>query len=668
MPSVEELQDTVEAALTLAGVDAETIERHPSATIVPPTRRPDTAGERAFSVLAELRPGSTAETEKLDLHGTIGEGGMGVVRLGTQRALGREVAVKTLKAEHRDERSTLKLLREAWVTGALEHPNVVPVYDLALESDGSPLVVLKRIEGDAWGSLMHDPGAIKERFGVDDPLGWNLRILLQVCNAVRFAHSRGILHRDLKPENVMIGPFGEVYLVDWGIAVSLRDDGSGRLPLARAAKEMAGTPLYMAPEMLGARGESRLSERSDVYLLGAVLYEIVTGRPPHRGETLMQIVSSIVESDPPIPDDVPAELARVVRVAMDPDPDARFENAEQLRLAVQAFLEHRDAARLADRARERLRELEALLEAHAAQHDDPEAREPIYHLFGECRFGFRHALEVWPDNADARAGLERAIGAMVEYELAQGEPEAARALLGEMRDAPGALVARVDEARRARQREDERARRLRADLDPMAGRRTRVFLGLIFGALWTVSPLVSHYMVQAQGWTPDPWYGVGVSTVFLALAAALGLWARESMTRTRINRQLGVAAILGILTPLCTNLHAGLAGAAPWAGVEHALLVWAAIAASTAAAVDWRLLVAAATYALTFVALGVAGPRYGFFGMAISNFVLLVNVLVLWARPNEDLKAARENMERRQRQRRRWLARRLERARDSDAS
>src|SRR5690606_8689637 len=101
--------------------------------------------------------------------------------------------------------------------------------------------------------------------------------------AVRFAHARGVLHRDLKPGNVMIGNFGEVYLLDWGIAVALRDDGTGRFPLASEATELAGTPSYMAPEMLGREAGPPLSERTDVYLAGAVLYELITGRPPHVG-------------------------------------------------------------------------------------------------------------------------------------------------------------------------------------------------------------------------------------------------------------------------------------------------------------------------------------------------------------------------------------------------
>src|SRR5690606_9017841 len=151
--------------------------------------------------------------------------------------------------------------------------------------------------GVDWGSLMHDARTVRERFGADDLLEWNLRVFLSVCNAVRFAHSRKILHRDLKPENVMIGQFGEVYLADWGIAVSLEDDGSGRLPLASEAIEMAGTPLYMAPEMLGGR-ESRLSERTDLYLLGSILYEIVAGEPPPRGRSFMELLGANVGAEP----------------------------------------------------------------------------------------------------------------------------------------------------------------------------------------------------------------------------------------------------------------------------------------------------------------------------------------------------------------------------------
>ncbi|MCC6878113.1 MAG: serine/threonine protein kinase [Sandaracinaceae bacterium] len=661
MPTTEELQATIDAAITIAGADAATIERSPRSTIIPEKARVDTASRRALAVMAELA-GADAQT-KLELSSTLGEGGMGVVRLGRQISLGREVAVKTLKAEHRNERSTLKLLREAWVTGGLEHPNVIPVYDIALGDDGHPLIVLKKIEGEDWASLMHAPRAIKDRFGVDDPLEWNLRTLMQVCNAVRFAHSRKVLHRDLKPENVMIGAFGEVYVVDWGIAVALEDDGTGRLPLAADAKELAGTPCYMAPEMLGGK-ESRLSERTDVYLLGAVLFEIVTGHPPHEGTTLMEIVSSVVESSPQFAEHVPAELERIVRRAMDPDPQGRFENVEQLRLAIQTFLQHRDAIRLADRAEDRLAELNVLLESLPPGRHEADEREPVYHLFGECRFGFRHALEAWPDNEAAQAGLDRATRTMVEYELAQGEPEAARALLTELRAPAPELGARVEDARKKRQAEDKELRKLQEDLDPSAGRRTRSMLALMLGTLWTLLPLASELLLRRR---LVPVLTLPIAMLFtagiLAVVVALGVWARESMTRTAINRRLGFAVVAALVAQLILQTGDLIAGASAIDTVRHEFVLWTAIVAMLAYTVDRRLAASAAGYALGSVAVAWL-PDYTFPIMSVCHFVLTVNGALLWLRPKADAEAARQGWQRRRRQ---WLEERLSRDRISDA-
>lgn len=657
----DELSATLEAALSLVGLDARTIEQHPSQTIVPPDPRLDTAAGRALEVLGEL--GSASFQGKLEVRGTLGEGGMGIVRLAHQRSVGRAVAVKSVKPEHRSERAVLKLLREAWVTGGLEHPNVVPVYDVALDADGSPLIVLKKIEGVDWGSLMHDAPEVKARFGVEDPLEWNLRILMQVCNAVRFAHSRGVLHRDLKPENVMIGPFGEVYLVDWGIAVSLVDDGSGRLPLASDAREMAGTPLYMAPEMLGG-GE--LGERTDVYLLGSILHEIVTGAPPHRGSSFMAIVASIATSEPVLGDDAPPELAAIVRRAMAPDPEARFEGPEALRLAVQSFLQHRDASRLAARAEERLRELLALLEHGAGKH--PDDREALYQLYGQCRFGLRHALEVWPGNVEARAALDRAIEAMVEHELSLDEPEAARALLTELEHVPSALATRVAEARARRDEEDARRRRLEEDLDPSRGRRTRSVVAVVMGLLWTGLPLAGQVQLLRTGQFPPVHVGVGMSVTLLAVMLGLGLWGRESLSRTAINRRIALTAGAAIVLQLLARLVAMKTGESLADTIHHTFLTWAGMVLVLASAVDWRLLVASAGYLAGYVILPFVGLEHALYALSATNAVLLASVALLWVRPREDVPVAREAMRERRAARRRWVAEKLERrAREPDA-
>ena len=652
----DELQKTVEAVLERLGEDAETIEARMSSTIEPRSRAVDTGAERALGLLSEL-DGAATLSRRLELHETIGEGGMGVVRVGTQRTLGRKVAVKTLKDGAKSERATVKLLREAWVTGSLEHPNVVPVYDVALEADGSPLIVLKKIEGTGWESLMHDAPAVQARLREDDLLEWNLRVLLQVCNAVHFAHSRGVLHRDLKPENVMVGEFGEVYLVDWGIAVSLRDDGSGRLPLASNAVEMAGTPVYMAPEMLGGR-TSRLSERTDVYLLGAVLYEIVVGRPPHQGDALMALVAQIIDSNPEIPPEVPEELRVVIRRAMDPDPDGRFETAEQLRIALQGFLQHRDASALAVKAEARLEELEERIAA-IAEGDAFEDREPIYHCFGECRFAYRHALEIWPECGAAQRGLTRAITAMVEYELGEGEPEAAKTLLGELTSAPQELVARVEAAREARREEDAKLRAIHEDSDPTTGRRTRGFLAIVVGSIWCVTPLAMEAVVwSGHPLQPSHLLPLIFDGTVLALITGLGIWARQSMMRTRVNRVLASAVFLAMLSGfLMHGVEYVVGGADPQVTFRHQFITWAAIVALCAPAIDWRLLLPAGVYAAGYVGLTLL-PSATFIVLAACNEILLITMVILWFR-REDLTAFNERSKQRRAERHRWLRDRI---------
>lgn len=625
--------ETIQASLAVAGVDAATVEASPRATIVPESlgagHTPD-----LFAQLVGFEPGNLGRShERLELRGTIGEGGMGIVRLATQRALGREVAVKTLKPDARSERATLKLLREAWVTGALEHPNIVPVYDIAFEEDGSPNIVLKKIEGDEWARFIDDADAVRERFGAEDLLEWNLQVLMQVCNAVRFAHSRGVLHRDLKPENVMIGSFGEVYLVDWGLAVALEDDGRGRLPLASEARAMAGTPLYMAPEMLGG-GKSRLSERTDIYLLGALLYEIVVGHPPHSSgpegaEELMKIVASIVISEPELPPTVPEELTRIIRRAMSANPEGRQEDAEQVRVALHAFLTHRDAARLAEIAGQRLVELEALLSEAAEE----TPRESIYKIFGECRFGFRQALDVWPENHSAGVGLDRAIEAMIGYELSRSEPQAAEALLAEMSAVPETLATAVELARRTREERDTELRKLSADLDPKAGGRGRGRLALTFGLILAIAPLAAAE-IERRGLLPAYGYASHTRTMggITIIVVAMGAWARRTVMRTALNRRLAAGTLIALSSQILVGLT-GFATAVPYEHMLHeSFLISAVVIAMLSVSVERRLAFSATSYTIAYVVVALIGLDYFFYVATVANLVLLVNMALLWTR------------------------------------
>ncbi len=616
--------------------------RSPRSTITPGSPAQEIT-DRALELLARL---ASSEGDKLVLRETLGEGGMGIVHLAQQRPLDREVAVKTLKQDARSPSASLKLLREAFITGALEHPNVVPVYDVALEPDGSPRIVLKKIAGQGWDELIRDARAVSRRFHASDLLEWNLRILVAVANAIHFAHARGIVHRDLKPENVMIGEFGEVYVLDWGIAVALRDDGTGRFPLAHDAIELAGTPCYMAPEMLGGR-RGLLSTRSDVYSLGALLYEIVVGRAPHRGETLMEILHDVVRSRPEIPGDVPEELARIVRRAMDPDPDARFESVEQLRLAVTGYLEHRGSRALAAEARAALAALHAERARGGEDVDQEERRVTLHRLFAEARFGFMQAQRAWRGNDDAAAGLVETLTTMIDVEIELGDPRAAAIHLGELESPSDALVVRVRDARSAWEAEERRREALARDYDPSAGRRTRVFISLVSGVVWTIAPWLAHALEEADVGSAHPHLG-GIAFTFLlvALALCLGVWARESISRTLINRRL--AATLTITLTAQIALFAGT-----WAlGISFAqtqpllMLLYAFSAGAASIAVDSRLWPSSLSFLVGF-ALSTWLPDWVHAFESAGNLLLTINFVMIWGDLGEDLQAVREGSRRR---------------------
>lgn len=225
-----------------------------------------------------------AATTMPDLSGTryrilqrIGAGGMGTVYRAEDSVLGRSVALKILDLPDTAGELAGRLLREAQILARLEHPGIVPVHDAGTLADGRPFYAMKFVQGERLDRHMECVSRLADR----------LRIFQRICDAVGFAHSRGVLHRDLKPENIMLGPFGEVLVMDWGVAKILRRSPEGRdeatsannasPPSALTAKAVRtahgavlGTPGYMAPEQ--ARGESeKLDERADIFSLGALL-------------------------------------------------------------------------------------------------------------------------------------------------------------------------------------------------------------------------------------------------------------------------------------------------------------------------------------------------------------------------------------------------------------
>ena len=277
----------------------------------------------------------------------------------------------------------------------------------------------------------------------------HLEILVRVCETLELAHSHRVVHRDIKPDNVRVGRFGEVYLMDWGIALRLDD---------AAEPELLGTPAYMAPEMACA---GVIDERTDVYLLGATLHEILTGRRRHDETNLITALASALRSAPVAYDaSVPASLAALANAATARDPAARPKAARAFREEVDTFLRQRALSGVADAALSRLAELEGLLAAGA-----PPDLGTAYRLANEARFGFTQCLREHPGHAPSRAGLRRCVVAQVELELRQDHDESAEALLAGLDPPDPSLARRVADAKgRAaeRRREGERLRRCAA--------------------------------------------------------------------------------------------------------------------------------------------------------------------------------------------------------------
>jgi CRP-like cAMP-binding protein len=295
--------------------------------------------------------------------GEIARGGMGSIRKVFDTNLQRTVAMKVLFPEHRgDAKISARFAEEAQILGQLEHPNIVPVHDFGEDEQGTRYFTMYYVRGKTLTDILQSDTVAD---GSREAYFKLLNIFLKVCDAVAFAHSRGVVHRDLKPDNIMVGAFGEVYLMDWGISKLLhRTSGmpssvDGEIYEPVRVKRVAGQPsgasgdeekgqiigtfFYMSPEQANAEVE-KIDERTDVFLLGGVMYELLTGQPPYMGSTVVDVVRQAQKANIPAPNlvaperNIPDALSRICMKALHKDMNERYANILQMKADVENFV------------------------------------------------------------------------------------------------------------------------------------------------------------------------------------------------------------------------------------------------------------------------------------------------------------------------------------------
>ncbi len=554
-------------------------------------------------LVAVRRPEDATEapTTEWNMRALLGVGGMGEVYSGEQRSIGRVIAMKMATSDAGGD----ALLREARITGRLEHPNIVPVHVLGVDDRGVAVMVMKRIEGVSWRTLLRDREHSQWRRWETqhrDALEAHVSVLLSVCDALEYAHQKRVIHRDIKPDNVMIGPFGEVYLLDWGIALEL----DAPPPRNHA---LCGTPAYMPPELV-APELSPPSPATDVYLLGATLYEALEGRPPHDAPNLFQTIAHAYASDPPaFSKDPPPALAKLCAEAMRRAPGERTESVAAFRAGLRQWLAHRDSLASSALGQQLL---------------DSDARSRAL----DARLAFERALRLWPDNTQATDGLARAIRLMFLSEIARNHGTAARASLAELEALGAALpedhaaLSALDARLAAERAETARANEAQRQLDLSGWRGARVWL---FASVTFACALAGALIGRAPAPTFAMLLPADVAIVAIIVVAIAAL--RRRLTANRIGRQLAAVLLLCALASTAVDaLGLALGWPVLWASAHRLLAIGATLA--FAALIELRaLFVSAALAGAGAVAVVLVPERQA---TIVPAVLLGINVVTGW--------------------------------------
>lgn len=293
-------------------------------------------------------PESLKKSRNYEVGAEVARGGMGAILSARDRNLHRTVAMKVIPPDAPvSESQLLRFVEEAQVTAQLEHPGIVPVHELGVDERGQIFYTMKLVKGETLKQVLNDPSA---KFS----LGQLLTVFQKVCDAVGFAHAKGVLHRDLKPDNIMLGEFGEVLVLDWGLAkIMTRAEPTTPSPLCSDTPTgltvdgtVLGTPQFMAPEQAAGLSD-QIDARTDIYALGGILYNILTLLPPVAGATTAVALANAAEGrvEPPeerTPDrSIPRELSAIAMKCLAKDRADRYQSVGELRRDIDRFLEGR---------------------------------------------------------------------------------------------------------------------------------------------------------------------------------------------------------------------------------------------------------------------------------------------------------------------------------------
>ncbi|HVR74995.1 MAG TPA: bifunctional serine/threonine-protein kinase/formylglycine-generating enzyme family protein [Planctomycetota bacterium] len=445
--------------------------------------------------------------ERYSVEGEIGSGGMGRVLNVFDQDLRRRVAMKVLREDVRGPRRVARFFEEAQATGQLEHPNIAPVYDIGIDRQLGIYFTMKLVRGRNLREVLRDVSIGRLETRRHFTVVRLIQILQQITMGIHYAHVRGVIHRDLKPDNIMVGDFGEVLVMDWGLAkiIDRRLEPELDEPVNSTRRDMgeetldgtvSGTPGYMAPEQ--ARGwTDAIDARTDIFGLGAILYEILTYHPPHEAATSRETLVKAAACEVVLPhvrsprNSIPSVLEEICMKALSAEREARFQDAMAFHEALQVFLDgtleagrrKEEAARLGHEGREKAREYRRLAEvetklrrlaagelAALKPHEPPARKSAAWSLEEEAALVRQKRIESFNDatallhsaiNIDAGSSVAREVLAEI-YRMRLEEAE--RAGNADDQIIYRGLVERYDDGKLAQLLEGKGL--LRLDTDP----------------------------------------------------------------------------------------------------------------------------------------------------------------------------------------------------------